>query len=78
MAFSMLNSNLVFFERNLLRVVEEVRGGGAGAAVDELLDRGAIDQEVDGLAHRRVAEQRMLGLDAGALAVHLGPLDRSS
>src|SRR6202022_209066 len=59
------------FRPDALRGVQEVCGGGSGAAVDEFLDRGAIDQEVEGLANRRVAEQRMFGLQARALAVDL-------
>ena len=56
-----------------LRVVEEVRRGDAGAAVDVLLHRLAVDQQVERLAHRRVGEQRVLRLEARALAVDLGP-----
>ena len=37
------------------RVVQEVGRGDRGAAIDELLDRTAIDQEVDGLANCRIA-----------------------
>ena len=59
------------FRPETFRIVEEVCRGDTGAAIDEFLDRGAIDQQADCLAHRRVAEQGMPGLAAGALAVHL-------
>ena len=55
------------------RIVDEVGRGAAGAAVDVLLDRIPVDQQRQRLAHRRIAERRMLGLDARALAVDLGP-----
>ncbi len=53
--------------------VDEARRRGAAAAIDELLDRVAVDQQVDRLAHLRIRQGRMLGLDAGALAIDLGP-----
>src|SRR6266478_969328 len=55
------------------RLVEEVRGGDAGAAVNLFLDGPAVDEEIQRLAHGRVGQERMLGLDAGALAVDLRP-----
>ena len=72
-ALSILNSHFVFFETNLLRSVDEVGGIDAGAAVDVLVHRGAIDQQVERLPHRRIGQERMLRLEAGALAVDLGP-----
>src|SRR4051812_2588745 len=52
--------------------VEEVGGGAAGAAVDRLLDRLAIDQQRQRLAHRWIRKQRVLGLYRGAFAIDLG------
>src|SRR6266850_1247459 len=57
----------------LLRLVEEVRGRDAGTPVDLLLYRGPIHQEVQRLADGGVGEERMLGLEAGALAVDVLP-----
>src|SRR5216683_3051894 len=56
-----------------LRVVDEVRRRHAGAAIDELLDRVLVDQDRQRLAHRGIAEGRMLSLEARPLAVDLGP-----
>ena len=36
-------------------------------------DRVAVDQQGERLAHRRIGQDRMLGLEARALAVDLGP-----
>src|SRR5262249_22843061 len=55
------------------RRVEEVRGGDARPAVDLLLDRSPVDQEVERLAHGRVGEERVLRLDRRSLAVDLRP-----
>src|SRR5829696_1960512 len=57
----------------LLRVVEEVRRRDAGAAVDVVLHRLAVDEKPERLPHRRVRQQRVLRLEARALAVDLGP-----
>src|SRR5581483_8547189 len=56
-----------------LRVVDEVRRGETGPAVDEFLDRILVDQQGKRLTNRRIAECRMPGLDARALAVNFGP-----
>src|SRR5229473_805359 len=52
------------FRPDAFRAVQEVCGGATGAAVDEFLDRGAIDQQVEGLAHRR-------SLNSGCLVFRL-------
>src|SRR5262249_61732355 len=54
-------------------IVDEVRRGNAGTSVDVLLDRVLVDQQRQRLAHCRIRQDRMLGLDARALAVDLGP-----
>ena len=73
LALSRLNSHFVFFEAKRGGGVQEVGGGDAGAAVDLLLDGGAVDEEVQGLADGGIGQERVLGLDAGALAVDLLP-----
>src|SRR5262249_56460457 len=49
----------------LRRRVQEVSAGPALTTVDLLLDRGPVHKEVQSLAHRGVAERRLLGLRAG-------------
>ncbi len=58
---------------NCAGLVDEARRRDAAAAVDELLDRLAVDQQVDRLANGRIGQRRVLGLDARTLAVDLGP-----
>src|SRR5690348_15327307 len=55
------------------RVIDEIRRSDAGAAVDVLLDGVAVDEQRERLPHRRIAEQRMLGLRARALALDIRP-----
>ena len=55
------------------RIVEEVPGRDSRTAIDEFLDRSAVDQQVERVPHRLVRERRVLGLEAGALAVDLVP-----
>src|SRR6185295_16282179 len=47
-----------------LRVVEEVAGRRAPAAVDVFLDRTAIDKQIERLAHRRIGQSRVARLRA--------------
>src|SRR5207249_10092006 len=54
-----------------VRLVQDVRGRDAGGTIDLLLHRGAIGQQVERLTYGRVAQERVCGLDAGALAVHV-------
>src|SRR5205823_8075921 len=56
-----------------LRIVEEVCGCDPGAPVYVLLDRGTIDEQAERLPDCRIAEQWMLRLWAGALAVYFCP-----
>ena len=56
LALSTLNSSLDVRAVVLRRVVQEVGRRHAGAAVDEVLDALAVDQQRQRLAHRRVAE----------------------
>src|SRR5205814_1822613 len=51
--------------------IEVVGAGASGAPVDVFLNGIAVDQQRKRLAYRRIGEQRMLGLDRGALAVDL-------
>ena len=46
------------------RRVHEIGGGDAGAPVDLLLYRAAVDQEIERLAHGEIAQDRVLGLVA--------------
>src|SRR5207249_793630 len=55
------------------RRVHEIGGGDAGAPVDLLLYRAAVDQEIERLAHGEIAQDRVLGLDRRPLAVDLRP-----
>src|SRR5437762_2971311 len=55
------------------RSVEEVGGGDAGPAVDLLLDRAPVDQEIQRLADGEIREERMPRLDRRLLALHLRP-----
>src|SRR6266702_6518840 len=54
-------------------LVDEARRCDAAAAVDVFLDRVAIDQQVDRPANGRIGQRRVFGLEAGTLAVDLGP-----
>src|SRR5262249_52992304 len=56
-----------------LWVVDEIPRRNAGAPVDMLLYRCAIDEQFHRLSDGRVAEQWVLRLDARAFAVNLGP-----
>src|SRR2546427_383681 len=56
-----------------LRLVEEVGSGDACAPVDLLLHGGAIDEEVERLPDGGIGEERVLRLEAGALAVDVFP-----
>src|SRR6185295_12801016 len=47
-----------------LRVVEEVARRRAAAAVDVFLYRGAIDKQIERLAHRRIGQSRVARLRA--------------
>src|SRR5439155_1573466 len=55
------------------RSVEEVGGGDAGPAVDLLLDRAPVDQEIQRLADGEIREERMSRLDRRLLALYLRP-----
>ena len=60
LAFSMLNSNFVFGERNFDGLFRKFAGRNAGAAVDELLHALAVGEQRHRLAHRGVAERKVL------------------
>jgi hypothetical protein len=53
--------------------IDEISRGGRGAAINVRLHRGPIDEQSKRLADSGIAEQRMMRLRAGALAIDLRP-----
>src|SRR5262249_50557441 len=61
------------FGNEALRRIDVISRRSSAAPVNMGLHRGAVDEETQRLADRRIAEQRVPSLRIGALAVDLGP-----